>query len=243
MAENDGTRRPSAAGAVLLAATVAAGSVAGTFCAFAHAVLPAPARSDDRVYVDVMRDVNDVIQNPVFLCFLCFLGALVLACLAGWQLRRMPGRRWVRAGAPAYALASLVTAGAGVPLNDALARAGDPAVLRERSRTRGWPGTSYGRCCRRWLRGAWPPDWWRGGGCHARSARDGRPGPDRGVPRPPWAAPYAAGGPYAAGCAVHHRPCPYAAGRAVRHGVCPRRAARQPPSVYLASVAGSRARR
>ncbi|MET9822420.1 MULTISPECIES: anthrone oxygenase family protein [Streptomyces] len=130
MADNDRERRSRTAGGVLVAATVAAGLMAGTFYVFACAVMPALARSDDRVYVAVMRDVNEVIENPVFL--LGFMGALVLAGLAGWQSRRVPGRWWVLAGATAYALAFLVTVAGNVPLNDALARPGDPAALRER---------------------------------------------------------------------------------------------------------------
>lgn len=113
-----------------MAATVAAGLMAGSFFVFACAVMPALARSDDRVYVDVMRDVDEVIQNPVFL--LVFLGALALAGVAGRQARGMPGRWWVWAGATAYALAFLVTVVGNIPLNEALARPGDPAALRER---------------------------------------------------------------------------------------------------------------
>ncbi|NDZ70261.1 DUF1772 domain-containing protein [Streptomyces sp. SID10362] len=130
MAEINGVRRSRTAGGVLVAATVATGLMAGTFYVFACAVMPALARSDDRVYVDVMRDINEVIENAVFLPV--FLGALVLAGLAGWQSRRAPGRWWVWAGATAYALAFLVTVAGNVPLNDALARPGDPAALRER---------------------------------------------------------------------------------------------------------------
>lgn len=130
MADIEGERRPRTAGGVLVAATVAAGLVAGTFYVFACAVMPALARSEDRVYVDVMRDINDVIENPVFLT--AFLGALALAGLAGWQSRGTPGRWWIWAGATAYALAFLVTVGGNIPLNDALARPGDPAALRER---------------------------------------------------------------------------------------------------------------
>ncbi|MFU0242958.1 DUF1772 domain-containing protein [Streptomyces scabiei] len=130
MTDIDGERRSLTADGVLVAATVAAGLMAGTFYVFACAVMPALARSEDRVYVDVMRDINDVIQNPVFL--LAFMGALALAGLAGWQSRRTPGRWWIWAGATAYALAFLVTVGGSIPLNDALARPGDPAALRER---------------------------------------------------------------------------------------------------------------
>ncbi|WP_249338519.1 anthrone oxygenase family protein [Streptomyces sp. V17-9] len=130
MAEINGVGRSRTAGGVLVAATVATGLMAGTFYVFACAVMPALARSEDRVYVDVMRDINEVIENAVFLPV--FLGALVLAGLAGWQSRRAPGRWWVWAGATAYALAFLVTVAGNVPLNDALARPGDPAALRER---------------------------------------------------------------------------------------------------------------
>ncbi|CAL9568292.1 hypothetical protein SUDANB150_04745 [Streptomyces sp. enrichment culture] len=130
MTNTNGERRSRTAAGVLVAATVAAGLMAGTFYVFACAVMPALARSGDRVYVDVMRDVNDVIQNPVFL--LVFMGALALAGLAGWQSRGLPGRWWIRAGATAYALAFLVTVVGNVPLNDALAGPGDPAALRER---------------------------------------------------------------------------------------------------------------
>jgi uncharacterized membrane protein len=130
MTETNGGRRSRTTAGVLVAATVAAGLMAGTFYVFACAVMPALARSDDRVYVEVMRDINDVIQNPVFL--LGFMGALVLSVLAGWQARRTPGRWWVRAGAAAYVLAFLVTVAGNIPLNDALARPGDPAALRER---------------------------------------------------------------------------------------------------------------
>ncbi|WP_282083530.1 DUF1772 domain-containing protein [Streptomyces tendae] len=130
MTNTNGERRSRTAGGVLVAATVAAGLMAGTFYVFACAVMPALARSDDRVYVDVMRDVNEVIQNPVFLS--AFMGALVLAGVAGRQARRTPGRWWVWAGATAYALAFLVTVAGNIPLNDALARPGDPAALRER---------------------------------------------------------------------------------------------------------------
>lgn len=67
---------------VLGAATVATGLIAGAFYVFACAVMPALARSDDRVYVEVMRDINEVIQNPVF--FLSFLGAPALTAVAAW---------------------------------------------------------------------------------------------------------------------------------------------------------------
>ena len=127
MTEKQGT---SGTGWVLGAATVAMGLIAGVFYVFACAIMPALARSDDRVFVEVMRDINDVIQNPVF--FLSFMGALVLAGVSAWQVRGRPFRGWVWAGLVAYALAFLVTVAFNIPLNDGLADTEDVAVARER---------------------------------------------------------------------------------------------------------------
>lgn len=114
---------------VLVAATVTTGLIAGAFYVFACGVMPALSRSDDRVYVQVMRDINDVIQNPVF--FLTFLGAPALTAVAAWQARGGPGRRWVWAAFTASALAFLVTVAFNVPLNDALTGDGSYGALRE----------------------------------------------------------------------------------------------------------------
>ncbi|MEU0029957.1 anthrone oxygenase family protein [Streptomyces sp. NPDC006335] len=116
-------------GLVLGAATVATGLIAGAFYVFACAVMPALGRSDDRVYVQVMRDINEVIQNPVF--FLSFLGAPLLTAVAAWQARGRAHRRWVWAALAASVLAFLVTVVFNVPLNDDLASDGDPGALRE----------------------------------------------------------------------------------------------------------------
>ncbi|MFC3577906.1 DUF1772 domain-containing protein [Streptomyces yaanensis] len=128
-------RRPVVSG-ILGAATVATGLIAGTFYIFACAVMPALARSDDRVHIEVMQNINDVIQNPVF--FLCFLGAPLLLAVSAWQLRTAPYRRWILAALAAYALAFLVTVVGNIPLNNDLAHAGapariaDPAAVRDR---------------------------------------------------------------------------------------------------------------
>ncbi|MFG2377261.1 DUF1772 domain-containing protein [Streptomyces sp. NPDC048504] len=127
MTEKQGT---SGTGWVLGAATVAMGLIAGVFYVFACAIMPALARSDDRVFVEVMRNINDVIQNPVF--FLSFMGALALAGVSAWQARGRPYRGWVWAGLIAYALAFLVTVAFNIPLNDGLASTADAGVARER---------------------------------------------------------------------------------------------------------------
>ncbi|MFE1285530.1 DUF1772 domain-containing protein [Streptomyces sp. NPDC058751] len=133
---DDSTKRRDAASWVLGAATVATGLIAGTFYVFACAVMPALARSDDRVFIEVMRNIDEVIQNPVFL--LCFLGAPLLTAVAARWSRGGPERWWVLAALAAHALAFTVTAVFNVPLNNGLADAGapariaDPAAVRDR---------------------------------------------------------------------------------------------------------------
>ncbi|MGW3208230.1 anthrone oxygenase family protein [Streptomyces sp. NPDC001135] len=122
-----GTTRTGAA--VLIAATVTTGLSAGVFYGFACAVMPALARSDDRTYVEVMRNINSVIQNPVF--FVGFMGALLLTGLSAWQLRGTACARWLRAALLSYALVLLITMAFNVPLNNALAARGTPSALRE----------------------------------------------------------------------------------------------------------------
>ncbi|MEV5877792.1 anthrone oxygenase family protein [Streptomyces sp. NPDC052101] len=123
------TRKARTEAAVLIAATIATGLSAGVFYIFACAVMPALARSDDRTYVEVMRNINTVIQNPVFL--LGFMGALVLTGLSAWQLRGTPCGRWAGAALLAYALVFLVTTAFNIPLNNALAAKGTSSALRE----------------------------------------------------------------------------------------------------------------
>ncbi len=113
----------------LTLATLSTGLVAGLFAAFAYAVSPGLRRVDDQAFVQTMRAVNAAILNPVFgLLFAGGLVAVVAAAVLTWSGDARP---WVVAGAVLYAATVLVTLGANVPLNDALA-AGDasPAQLR-----------------------------------------------------------------------------------------------------------------
>lgn len=115
---------------VLGAAAVTTGLMAGTFYVFSCAVMPALGRSDDRTFIEVMQNINDVIENPVF--FAGFFGALLLTAAAAWQQRRSPGPRgWILAALAVYAVAFLITSGVNVPLNSALADAGDPARIAD----------------------------------------------------------------------------------------------------------------
>ena len=121
--------RRTTAGGVLGAAAVATGLMAGLFAAYANNVMPALARSDDRVYVEAMRNINDVIQNPVF--FLSFMGAVLLTGVSSWQLRGQSYRWWVWAGLAAYAVGFLTTIAFNIPLNNDLAHMTDPTAARE----------------------------------------------------------------------------------------------------------------
>ncbi|MFD2010150.1 anthrone oxygenase family protein [Streptomyces narbonensis] len=116
------------AGVVLGAAAVATGLVAGVFFAYVCSVMPALARSDDRVFVEVMRNINDVIQNPVF--FAAFFGAPILAGVAAWQHRTTRAGAWTLLGFVLCAAVFVVTTAANVPLNDALATTKDPTAAR-----------------------------------------------------------------------------------------------------------------
>ncbi|MFI7657981.1 DUF1772 domain-containing protein [Micromonospora parva] len=112
--------------ASLFAATVTTGLTAGLFAAFAYAVMPGLARTDDRTLVLAMRRINESILNGWFA--VCFGGALLFTLLAA-ALQLGAGRRtvlpWVVAALLLYLVVLGVTAVVNVPLNNVLARAGD----------------------------------------------------------------------------------------------------------------------
>ncbi|WP_431959993.1 DUF1772 domain-containing protein [Actinacidiphila sp. bgisy160] len=118
--------------AVLVAATVAVGLMAGLFFAFSVAVMPGLARAADRTLVDAMQRINVAIQNGWFL--LAFGGSLLL-CAAAVALCPRDGERgplpWVIAAIVLYLAVLVVTFGVSIPLNDRLDAAGDPARLAD----------------------------------------------------------------------------------------------------------------
>jgi uncharacterized membrane protein len=115
---------------VLLAATLTTGLVAGLFAAFSYAVMPGLGRTGDATFVVAMQRINVAIINGWF--GLCFGGALVSGALAAVLLRGSPAGWWALAGVLSYAAVLVVTFALSVPLNDALAAAGDtgPAAAR-----------------------------------------------------------------------------------------------------------------
>ncbi|MCX4823463.1 DUF1772 domain-containing protein [Streptomyces sp. NBC_01142] len=105
------------------------GLIAGVWYAYACSVMPALGRSDDRTFIEVMQNINDVIESPVF--FAAFLGAPALTAIAAWQQRRTGARWWVVAALVLCSAVFLVTAAVSVPLNDELAAAGNPARIAD----------------------------------------------------------------------------------------------------------------
>ncbi len=106
---------------VLVAATLGCALVAGLLFAFAVAVMPALARTDDRTFVAVMQRINTAIVNPPFL--LAFLGTPLFAITAAVLFWGRPGWAWVVAGAALYLAVVAITAAVHIPLNDRLAAA------------------------------------------------------------------------------------------------------------------------
>ncbi|MCO5994250.1 anthrone oxygenase family protein [Actinoallomurus rhizosphaericola] len=128
---------------LLMAATVTTGLMAGLFAAFAYAVMPGLRDSSDRSFVEVMQNVNKAILNGWFMS--CFVGSLILligAALLAWRGHGRQALPWIVAALAFYLLMFLITSGVNVPLNDRLARAGDPrhiadlAAVRQRFEAR-----------------------------------------------------------------------------------------------------------
>ncbi|GIE94993.1 anthrone oxygenase family protein [Paractinoplanes rishiriensis] len=113
--------------AVLLAATVTTGMMAGLFYAYSISVMPALQRADAAVFVEVMQRINTAITNGWFLS--CFGGALVFGAIST-ILYAVSGLAAVFVpaliGLALYAAQLALTFGLHIPLNNALDAAGPP---------------------------------------------------------------------------------------------------------------------
>jgi uncharacterized membrane protein len=126
-------------GAVLVAATMTMGLMAGVFGLYAHAIMPGLRQTDDRTFVDAFQSIDRAIINPWFLP--TFVGALVLTALAA-LLHLLGGSGtvlpWIVVALVLYLAVFVITLGVHVPLNDEIKMAGDPdeiadlAAVRER---------------------------------------------------------------------------------------------------------------
>ncbi|MEV6979330.1 anthrone oxygenase family protein [Kitasatospora sp. NPDC093806] len=126
------TTTSTATGPVLAVATAATGLMSGLFFAFDVSVMPGLAAGDDRTYVTAMQHINTAITNPAFGAV--FLGALAVPAVGTWLLQRTGQRAaalWTAVATLLYVAALIVTAAVNIPLNDQLARAGDPAGIAD----------------------------------------------------------------------------------------------------------------
>jgi uncharacterized membrane protein len=115
--------------ALLVASVLAVGLVAGLFCAFAYAVMPGLAQTDDRSLISSMQRINVVIVNPLFL--LLFFGGLAFTAAAAIFYRDHGLFWWIVGSAVLYAAGLLITVAFNIPLNDQLAASGDPAGIAD----------------------------------------------------------------------------------------------------------------
>jgi uncharacterized membrane protein len=115
----------------LILTALATGLMAGLFAAFAYSVMPGLARSSDRTFVETMQNINKAILNPVFMLpFMAAIPLLALAAALAWRGHGRPALPWIIAALVLYLLAFMVTSGLNVPLNDQLAKAGNPDHIK-----------------------------------------------------------------------------------------------------------------
>ncbi len=134
----EGTTTPKAAaetrtvGLVLVAAVVTMGLWTGIEFAYASSVMPGFADSSDRAFVEVMQNINEASENPVF--FAGVFGALLLTGAAVVMQASQgggPALRWTIAALVLYIVSLAVTVGANVPLNDEIVDAGNPDQIAD----------------------------------------------------------------------------------------------------------------
>ena len=128
-------------GTALMAATMAAGLMAGVFGLYAHTIMPGLRGTDDPTFVAAFQAIDRAIINPLFM--LWFLGAPVLAgvaaALLGGERSVLP---WVVAALVLHLAAVAITFAVHLPLNDAIKAAADAdaTTVRERFHEARWVG-------------------------------------------------------------------------------------------------------
>ena len=125
--------------AVLIAATVTMGLMAGVFGIYSNAIMPGLRRTDDRTFVAAFQSIDRAIINPVFMA--TFFGALAftaLAALLHLGSDEKPALPWIVAAFVLYLLVFVITIVVNVPRNNEIKAAGDvdrmidPHGVRER---------------------------------------------------------------------------------------------------------------
>ena len=111
--------------ATLMGATMTMGLAAGVFALYAHTIMPALHKTDDRTFVAAFQQIDHAIVNPWFMAT-AFVGALIFTLAAGIANRGTAALPWIAAAFGLYLVAVVVTTAINVPLNDAIKAAGDP---------------------------------------------------------------------------------------------------------------------
>lgn len=127
---------------LLIAATLATGLFAGVFAFYAHTVMPALRRAEDRSFVEVYTLLDNAIVNPVFLLS-TFLGAPVLTAGAAVASIGEDPMGWALGALGLQLLTIVVTARFNLPRNDRLKAAAleagrDDSALRAAFDEAGW---------------------------------------------------------------------------------------------------------
>ena len=110
--------------AVLAAATITMGLVAGVFVLYAHTIMPGLAKTDDRTFVCAFQAIDRAIINGWFMA--CFFAAPVLTAITALLFITYAGFVLIAGAFLLYAVTFAVTIGINVPRNDAIKAAGDP---------------------------------------------------------------------------------------------------------------------
>jgi uncharacterized membrane protein len=104
------------------------GLVAGLFAHYAHTIMPALRRTDDRTFVHAFQSIDRKILNPWFLAGGYFPALIFTGLAVALQIGRDSGAvlPWVVAAFVLYMAAAVITFRVHVPLNDGMKAAGDP---------------------------------------------------------------------------------------------------------------------
>lgn len=112
--------------AVLLAAILTTGLMAGVYVIYSNAFMPGLGKTDDKTFVGAFQAVDRAILNPLFLV-VGFVGSLVLTLVVGLlSLGEEDTRSWISVAFVLNLITVIITIAINVPLNDALKAAGDP---------------------------------------------------------------------------------------------------------------------
>src|SRR5215472_9931378 len=123
--------------AVLAAAVLTMGLMAGVFGLYSHTVMPGLRHTDDRTFVGAFQSMDRAIINPWFMA--AFLGALFLTGLAA--VLHLSGEKrnvlpWIGTAFVLYLIAVVITLAVNVPLNDVIKSAGDPTRIADLAQVR-----------------------------------------------------------------------------------------------------------